>query len=130
MVLPETCLSTDLQCCLETLRGNPVRRFVLLTASKDGSGKSWCPDCADAEPLIEEAAEGLEAGARILRVEISRAEWKEDPGQRHPFRAAPFKASGIPTLLQLDPSTNAVLKRYGEGECSNINLLSSLFSQY
>ena len=65
----------DLARKLGTLKGLPERRFVLLTATRV-DGVPWCPDCLDAEPLIEEAAaQGLEAGAHILRVEISRKEW-------------------------------------------------------
>ena len=47
----------ELKTQMESLRENEETKskqiFVLYTGDKTESGKSWCPDCVDAEPVIK-----------------------------------------------------------------------------
>lgn len=43
----------------------------------ESTGKSWCPDCTAAEPLIETALEDLPSGYTFLEVPVVREEYKK-----------------------------------------------------
>jgi len=45
----------NLETLLQTLKEQANKSiFLLFTGSKDSSGKSWCPDCNTADPVIEQ----------------------------------------------------------------------------
>lgn len=51
---------------------------VLFSGSKDeGTGKSWCPDCEVALPVVESCLASSEAEVRFVYVSIQRAQWKD-----------------------------------------------------
>ncbi|CAG0918205.1 unnamed protein product [Notodromas monacha] len=92
--------------------------FVLYTGSTDSEGKSWCPDCVKAEPVIEETFKHAPAGTRLVIVEVGeRHEWKNP---ECPFRTE-RKLNCVPTLAKL--GTEKVLR---EAECADPELLSML----
>ena len=43
----------ELKSQLESLKSNSKQIYVLYTGDKTENGKSWCPDCNDAEPVIK-----------------------------------------------------------------------------
>jgi hypothetical protein len=47
-------LETLLQTLKEQANDKNKSIFLLFTGSKDSSGKSWCPDCNTADPIIEQ----------------------------------------------------------------------------
>jgi hypothetical protein len=47
-------LETLLQTLKEQANDKNKSIFLLFTGSKDSSGKSWCPDCNIADPIIEQ----------------------------------------------------------------------------
>lgn len=50
---------TQLRTFLKSVEADK-RVFILFTGSKDVvTGKSWCPDCVKAEPVIEKCMEDL-----------------------------------------------------------------------
>jgi len=44
--------------------------YVLFSGSKNGSDKSWCPDCVTAEPVIEEAFKQAPADSVLIHVSV------------------------------------------------------------
>lgn len=61
-----------------------------------------------------------------LQVEIQRTAWKESPGVQHPFRADPFKVSGIPALLVIGEG-GKVEERYTEADCASLETMKRAF---
>ena len=44
-----------------------MRVFILFTGSKDVvTGKSWCPDCVKAEPILEKCLEDLPENSNFI----------------------------------------------------------------
>ena len=63
--------------------GKASTLLVLFTGEKDASGTSWCPDCNDAQPLIDaalkHATEADGANIVLITVPLPRAEYKGNP---------------------------------------------------
>ncbi|KAF7989099.1 hypothetical protein HCN44_007409 [Aphidius gifuensis] len=71
--------------------------FVLYSGTKLDNGKSWCPDCVEAEPFIEEAVNTAPENSHFIHVEVGdRPFWKD---LKCPFRINPkTKLSSLPTI--------------------------------
>ena len=116
----------------EAIRGataDKKRIFVCLFASfkEDDPQVRWCPDCVDAEPVIDEAFASAAAECHLIKVDITRNSWKAEPGQAHPYRSEPFKAGGIPTLLVL-AADGTIEQRFSEEECLKLDLMKTTFA--
>ncbi|XP_011634601.1 thioredoxin domain-containing protein 17-like [Pogonomyrmex barbatus] len=74
--------------------------YVLYTGTKlADTGKSWCPDCVEAEPFIEKGFEAASEKTQLIIVEVGdRPFWKD---QKCPFRTNPVtKLKVLPTLAR------------------------------
>ncbi|XP_032688375.1 thioredoxin domain-containing protein 17-like [Odontomachus brunneus] len=71
--------------------------YILYTGSKLDNGKSWCPDCVEAEPYIEKGFERASKETQLVIVEVGdRPFWKD---LNCPFRINPVtKLKVLPTL--------------------------------
>lgn len=96
--------------------------FVLYTGTKLENGKSWCPDCVEAEPFIEAGLKLAPANSHFVVVEVGdRAFWK-DP--KCPFRKDPMaQLRVLPTLAKWKTQ-----KRLQGDECLKAELLEMLFT--
>ncbi|CAG9532821.1 unnamed protein product [Cercopithifilaria johnstoni] len=111
----------------ELLKDVKCRAVILFTGSKD-NGKSWCPDCVRAEPVIEKVIEeiissnDMDTDFTFIECHVGlRTYWKD---QTNPFRTDQrFKLKEIPTLLDY---SNKALKLSGE-QCANELLVKELF---
>ncbi|KAH9995953.1 hypothetical protein BJV77DRAFT_185327 [Russula vinacea] len=76
--------------------------FVIFYASRDESGRMWCPDCRDVEDIIKRTfapADVSDDGPSGLIVYVGqKSEWKTK-GNR--FRLAPWRIESIPTIVKL-----------------------------
>lgn len=45
---------------------------VFFTGNKDESGKSWCPYCETAKPVVEKALQNAPEDSHFINVEIDR----------------------------------------------------------
>ncbi|CRL03021.1 CLUMA_CG016468, isoform A [Clunio marinus] len=72
---------------------------ILFTGKKDEKGVSWCPDCNEAEPFIEDALDKYGEGTVLITVEVGdRTFWKDI---NNPFRKdKDCHLSVIPTLVR------------------------------
>ncbi|CEF66639.1 Protein of unknown function DUF953, thioredoxin-like family and Thioredoxin-like fold domain-containing protein [Strongyloides ratti] len=110
----------------KTILSNKGRRiFVLFTGSKNSDGVSWCPDCVEAEPVIEEAIEKdltKEENVTFITCFVGeRAYWKD---MENPFRKDDeFKVNCIPTLIEIGVKG----KRLTEEQLQNMVLLNEFF---
>ncbi|XP_068511810.1 thioredoxin domain-containing protein 17 isoform X1 [Anas acuta] len=75
--------------------GRPI--FALFCGDKDAEGKSWCPDCVTAEPVVRRELHNMpDESVFIYCLVGDRAYWK-DPNNE--FRKN-LKLTGVPTLLK------------------------------
>ncbi|KAH9964260.1 hypothetical protein BC827DRAFT_1190086 [Russula dissimulans] len=72
--------------------------FVIFYASRDDSGKIWCPDCRDVEDLIARTFEPTDGPSGLIIYVGQRAEWKTD---KNVFRSAPWGIRSIPTIVKV-----------------------------
>ncbi|KAL3133508.1 Thioredoxin domain-containing protein 17 [Trebouxia sp. C0009 RCD-2024] len=83
--------------------------YVLYTADMDDATQQpWCPDCQQADPIIEEVIK--ESGGTLLKVKVGdKASWKS---QDHPFRQDPqLHLTSIPTLMHWKADSTCPGKR-------------------
>ncbi|KAM9117769.1 thioredoxin domain-containing protein 17 [Pangshura tecta] len=100
-------------------RGRPV--FALFCGDKDAQGRSWCPDCVTAEPVVRSELNSLPDGAVFIYCQVGdRAYWK-DPNNE--FRKN-LKLTAVPTLLKYGTPQKLV-----EEECLNRELVHMLFTE-
>merc|ERR1712227_75516 len=97
--------------------------FALFCGGKDASGKSWCPDCATAEPVVHGELEKLPKGSVFVHVDVGgRDYWKN---KENDFRVDPqLKLTGVPTLLKLGEKAKLV-----EDQLFKSDLIQMLFEE-
>uniref|UniRef100_A0A8D2JJC6 Thioredoxin domain-containing protein 17 n=1 Tax=Sciurus vulgaris TaxID=55149 RepID=A0A8D2JJC6_SCIVU len=44
--------------------------FAYFTGSKDAEGKSWCPDCVEAEPVVREGLKHISEGCVFIHCQV------------------------------------------------------------
>jgi len=85
--------------------------FVIFYASRDDSGKMWCPDCRDVEDLIGRTFKPADGPSGLIVYVGQRAEWKTD---KNVFRSAPWRIRSIPTIVRVENA--AEVSRLAEDE--------------
>ena len=105
----------------ESSKSTCSQNFALFTGSLTASGKSWCPDCGRADPVIEEAAKSLPSGTCLITTYIDRPTWKN---QNNEFRKGDLKLKSVPTLIKLGSEQRLV-----ESECAKKSLVEMLFEE-
>ena len=113
----------ELNKLLNTIKSQRI--FLLFYASLI-KGKSWCPDCIAADPIIDRNMKYLNLNDNndtFITVYVGdRATWKDSNHiLRHDSR---FNVTGVPTILLYD---NNKKQRLVELECHNTNLVRNLF---
>uniref|UniRef100_A0A8C3R599 Thioredoxin domain-containing protein 17 n=1 Tax=Cyanoderma ruficeps TaxID=181631 RepID=A0A8C3R599_9PASS len=95
--------------------------FALFCGDKDAEGKSWCPDCVTAEPIVRKELHNLpDESVFIYCLVGDKAYWK-DPNNE--FRKN-LKLTGVPTLLKYGTPQKLV-----EEECFKAELVRMLFTE-
>ena len=101
--------------------GKPI--FVLFSGSKDANGKSWCPDCVVAEPVVKAALEKAPEDAAFIYVGVGgRDFWKD---RSNVFRTdARTKLNSVPTLMKFGGP-----QRLEEEQCAKADMVEMLFEE-
>ncbi|NWU22975.1 TXD17 protein, partial [Dyaphorophyia castanea] len=103
----------------QSYHGRPI--FALFCGDKDAEGRSWCPDCVTAEPVVRKELHNLpDQSVFIYCLVGDRAYWK-DPNNE--FRRN-LKLTGVPTLLKYGTPQKLV-----EEECFKAELVRMLFTE-
>lgn len=71
--------------------------FILFTGKvNEATGKSWCPDCVNADPVIEESLSKLATGCNLLVCIVDREEYRQPT---YPYRVnSSINLKCVPTL--------------------------------
>ncbi|XP_053313179.1 thioredoxin domain-containing protein 17 [Spea bombifrons] len=107
--------------CQEVEKHKGKTVFAYFSGSKNADGKSWCPDCVKAEPIVFGELENLPDDSVFIYCQVGeRAYWK-DPNNE--FKQN-LKLTGVPTLLKCGTSQKLV-----EEQCLKADLVQMLFSE-
>jgi thiol-disulfide isomerase/thioredoxin len=94
-----------------------ARLLVLFTGSKSAStGKSWCPDCVRAEPLIDEIIENTTDDTTLVTVYVDREPYRQPNYQLRTDPAVTLRC--VPTLLNWKSKD-----RLNDSQCQNKSAL-------
>ncbi|KRT83235.1 hypothetical protein AMK59_3172, partial [Oryctes borbonicus] len=81
------------------LQENKGNIYVFFSGSKSADGKSWCPDCVRAQPIIYKALEKADPSTVFVYVEVGDRPFWKDP--KCPFRTDKrTKLLVLPTLVR------------------------------
>ena len=88
---------------LKISQTNNMPMYVLFTGAKvESTGRSWCPDCVAAEPIIEQALDQLNNGYVLLECPVIRQEYKSPD---YIYRnLSPVNLRCVPTFFKWDES--------------------------
>ncbi|PCH34208.1 hypothetical protein WOLCODRAFT_160690 [Wolfiporia cocos MD-104 SS10] len=81
--------------------------FLIFYASRDDTGKLWCPDCAAVDGLLQQKFGPGNGPSGLIVYVGQRAEWKSPS---NPFRAEPWKVESIPTIIRVRDGARLVDK--------------------
>ncbi|XP_029069120.1 thioredoxin domain-containing protein 17 [Monodon monoceros] len=95
--------------------------FAYFSGSKDAEGKSWCPDCVQAEPVVREGLKHVGEGCVFIYCQVGEKPYWKEPN--NDFRKK-LKLTAVPTLLKYGTPQKLV-----ESECLQANLVEMLFSE-
>lgn len=99
--------------------GKPI--FVLFSGSKDAGGKSWCPDCVTAEPVVKGALDKAPDDAVFIYVGVGARNFWKDP--KCVFRTdSRTKLKSVPTLMKYGSP-----QRLEEEQCAQTDIVEMLF---
>jgi len=106
------------------LNGSDKDVFLLFSGSLDpATGKSWCPDCVTAEPVIDAAMASAPDDAIFVHIHVGPRDFWKDPSCV--FRTDPrVRLKGVPTLLKLGSQ-----ERLQEEQLMNKSLVEMLVSE-
>ncbi|XP_029027676.1 thioredoxin domain-containing protein 17 [Betta splendens] len=95
--------------------------FVYFSGDKDAQGKSWCPDCVKAEPVVKGELAHLPEGSVFIYCQVGeRAYWK-DPN--NDFKKT-MHLTAVPTLQKYGTPQKLV-----EEECLKAELVRMMFTE-
>ncbi|KAB5550189.1 hypothetical protein PHYPO_G00050960 [Pangasianodon hypophthalmus] len=95
--------------------------FVYFSGDKDEQGKSWCPDCVKAEPVVRGEMAHLPEGSVFIYCQVGDRPYWKDPN--NDFKKT-LKLTGVPTLLRYGTPQKLV-----EEQCFNANLVRMMFTE-
>ncbi|XP_075417270.1 thioredoxin domain-containing protein 17 [Tenrec ecaudatus] len=95
--------------------------FAYFTGSKNAEGKSWCPDCELAEPVVLEGLKHIGEGCVFIYCQVGEKPYWKDPN--NDFRKQ-LKVTAVPTLLKYGKPQKLV-----ESECLQASLVEMIFSE-
>ncbi|XP_037512448.2 thioredoxin domain-containing protein 17 [Rhipicephalus sanguineus] len=101
-------------------KGNQDLVLCFFTGSEDASGKSWCPDCVAAKPVLEAALEKAPKETTLITCYIERAVWKD---MKNPFRTdKALELKCVPTLMRWGTA-----QRLDDTQCQKKDMVEMLF---
>lgn len=95
--------------------------FVLFTGSPGQDGKSWCPDCVTAEPVINSSKSYIPAHATLIVCHVGDRTYWKDP--TNPFKNR-LGVACVPTLMLWNKGM-----RLEESQCMDIELIKMLYEE-
>ncbi|XP_034651117.1 thioredoxin domain-containing protein 17 [Drosophila subobscura] len=89
----------ELQNMLDVHKNRTSPIYLYFFGEKDSKGKSWCPDCVEAEEGIMTAFRQYTKDALVLVVDVGNRDAWKDRSDANKFRKPPFSVNSIPSVL-------------------------------
>ncbi len=91
--------------------------FLFFGSTDPGTGQSWCPDCAVADPVLRSAIARQRGDLTTYECPVGeRSAWKGNA--EHPYRLHPaFRVQRIPTLIRF--AGGSEIGRLVEADCAD-----------
>jgi len=107
----------------EVEKHNGKTVYVMFSGSKTSDGKSWCPDCVTAEPVVNAQLDQVTSDIVYIYCGVGeRAFWKD---KTNVFRTNPkLKLTSVPTLIKWKTPM-----RLTEAECASKDLVADIFEE-
>ncbi|XP_043831457.1 thioredoxin domain-containing protein 17-like [Dromiciops gliroides] len=102
---------------VEQHRGKTI--FAYFTGDKDTEGRSWCPDCTEAEPVVLEALKHIPEDAMFIHCKVGDQPYRKDLNNEFKKK---LNLTSLLTLLKYRMLQNMV-----ESECVKASLVEMLF---
>lgn len=129
LVTSVTCLKPeDFESALAEVEGKQARHtYLLFYASEDpATGRSWCPDCVRAKPLIDEALRKSTESTALLVAFVDRQPYRTP---EYLYRTDPrIDLRCVPTLIRWDEGKK--VHQLNDVQCQNPDLIEELFTKY
>ena len=109
---------------LDELKVTGKTIIAMFSGGKDEStGKSWCPDCVVAQPIVDCAVEKLSDDFIYIYCSVGgRDFWKD---KSNVFRTDPrFRLKSVPTLIKIGTP-----QRLEEAQCADSSLVQMLLEE-
>lgn len=107
----------DLQKALDDNQGQII--FVLFSGSLGTDGKSWCPDCVKANPVVQECLQYAPQSSLLIECGVGNREFWKD--KSNVFRTK-LGIKCVPTLMLWGKG-----KKLEEADCAEQVLVKMLF---
>lgn len=107
---------------------NAKHTYLLFYASEDPStGRSWCPDCVRAKPLIDALLAKQTESTVLLVANVDRSSYKGNP--EYSYRLDPrIELRCVPTLIRWQEGKK--VQSLNDLQCQNEDLLEELFTTF
>lgn len=107
---------------------NAKHIYILFFAAEDPStGKSWCPDCVRAKPLIDSALAKQTESTVLLLANVEKSSYRGNA--EYPYRVDPrFELRCVPTLIRWQNGEK--VHSLNDLQCQNEDLIEDMFSSY
>ena len=114
----------QLERAAQTARDSAKPLFILFTgAVVPETGRSWCPDCVKADPVINKVLHELEGGGVLLECPVVRAEYREP---EYAYRTNQFKLACVPTLIKWE--NKKISRRLNDDQSQDEDLVRELMA--
>lgn len=109
---------------LQAVKSSKKTIIAMFSGGKDaGTGKSWCPDCVTAQPVVDAVV--AQASDNIIYIYCSvggRDFWKD---KNCVFRTDPdLRLKSVPTLMKIGTP-----ERLQEAQCADRTLVEMVFDE-
>ncbi|KAH7643603.1 thioredoxin domain-containing protein [Dermatophagoides farinae] len=106
------------------IKENEDKKLILLfTGTKKANGKSWCPDCVVADPIIESVVKETTEDQNMIFATVMVGDLPSWKSSDNGFRKHPkFAINCVPTLVNVPLNI-----RLEEGGCADKTLVKKLF---
>lgn len=96
---------------------------MLFTGEKSKStGRSWCGDCTNAEPVIDKALNAIPGGCILLECPVALSEYRSSS---YAYRTLPsIKLACVPTLMKW--GKGKYIAKLNDYQSQDINLVEEL----
>ncbi len=107
---------------------NAKHTYLLFYATENPqTGKSWCPDCVRAKPLIDSKLSQLTESTALVIANVDRDAYRGNPS--YPYRTDPrFEIQCVPTFIRWQDGKK--VHALNDLQCQNEDLVDDMLTSF